>query len=174
MCGQSSPHLLGKYNKQTKVLAGIRRDIESKKADYKAALAKAISDRQELLRDMKTLTGEQNVALAKMTKLRAAGDAAVTARNSFDLIKLNKAAKIVADEAIAKQTLSVAAFAPGTKIRDSQDLKDAKIHADESSVAIRPISDQIFTENKGLIALDKQIKQLLAELAGLNVGPQKQ
>jgi formylglycine-generating enzyme required for sulfatase activity len=44
--------------------------------DYKAALAKAISDRQDLLRDMKTLTGAQNVALAKMTKLRAAGDAA--------------------------------------------------------------------------------------------------
>jgi len=171
-CGHSSPHLLGKYNKQAKVLAGIQRDIDARKVDYKAALAKAVTDRQGLLADMQQLTGEQDAALVKLKKIRALADAAVTARNSFELIKLNKAAKVIADEAITKQAASAATFAPGTVIRDAQDLKDAKIHADESSVAIRPISDKIFTENKGLIALDKQIKQLMTEIAGLKVGKQ--
>lgn len=170
VCAASSPHLLGKFNKQVKIVASIAADVAARKTTYKAALAKAAKDRTELLKDMTTLSALQAGSLAKLQAVHAAALAAVKAKNSFELIKLRKAAKSVADDAIDKQTASAATFAPGTTIRDSLDLKAAKIHPDESLVAIKPLSDQIFTANKALLVIDKQVKQLADDIAAMKVG----
>ena len=170
VCGASSPALLGKFNKQTKLLASIGAEFDARKLAYKTALAKAAKDRQELLKDMTTLSALQTGSLAKLQTVHTAGAGAVTAKNSFELIKLKKAGKALADDAIDKQLASTGSFAPGTTIRESLDIKAAKIHPDESIVAIKPLSDQIFTVNKALLALDKQIKQVAADIAALKIG----
>ena len=111
----------------------------------------------------------KEVYASLLNTVHTAATATVTAKNSFELIKLKKAAKLLADDAADKQTASTDTFAPGTTIRDSLDLKAAKIHSDESLVAIKPLSDKIFTENKALLGLDKQIKQVAADVAALKI-----
>lgn len=169
VCGQSSAHLLGKFNKQSKLLASIEAAIDARKVAYLAALGKAAKDRTELLKDMTTLVALQTGSLTKLNTVHTAATAAVTAKNSFELTKFKKAAKLLGDDAADKHTASTGTFAPGTTIRDSLDLKAAKIHSDESLVAIKPLSDKIFTENKALLGLDKQIKQVAADVAALKI-----
>ncbi|MGL6111416.1 MAG: hypothetical protein ACRC2B_15095 [Rubrivivax sp.] len=169
VCGQSSAHLLGKYNKQTKVLVSIQNLLDTKKDAYKAALVKAVKDRQDLLGDMVTLTTTQTATLAKLQLFHTGATAAVTTKNGFALAKLKKESKTTADAAGDRHRTFTVTFAPGTTIRDSQDLKDAKIHADESVTAVMPLSNKIFSENKGLLVLDKQIKQVASDIEALKI-----
>ena len=168
VCGASSLPLLGKYNKQAHVIETLRAERAAHKVSYTAALAKAVKDRQELLRDMSTLEGLQRASLARLLVVKGvAVGVATTTKNAFELMKLKKACKAIVDDASDKHEAFTVTFAPGTTIRDSSDVKQARIHTTESLAVVQPLSDQIFTVNKSLLALVKQIRQMADEIQAL-------
>ena len=153
-----SHELLGKYNKQAKVLASIRSELVDAQTAYNVALDRAIDARKALLVEMQDCSRELDGTKGQLEALLDPDDVG------------DKGDEIIAE---AKDLLADAeksfqpphdAFAPSAPIRSSDDLRAAKIHNDDSTTRVVEHLTNLIQANKVNMALIKEVRELAVNI----------
>jgi hypothetical protein len=151
--------------KYKKLLGGLEKEIEHVKgleAQYEKAIDDAIDRRQKLITEFEEV---ETIATRAKAQLEAF---ATTIKAGTDMEKVKKTAEgaaMVYKGTVEKIDDATGHFAPGTVVRDSKDIKNAKIHADDSIRDITPVTNELFTVNKTVLALKQDIGTLTTTIA---------
>ena len=167
--GASDAHLTPKYNKLASGLAAFKTQMTQAHTAYETAIHNAAQARIQALPPFTHLTPTLTQAKQNLTALKTQGQGAVTSRNSFILNTVHRSAQIAADAAVQQYDQVSATYAPGTMLRDSTDVKTAKIHADDSNSDIAPHSIALMQASNANTALKRDIERLAGEIAALKV-----
>ena len=168
--GQSSPHLLSKYNKLAQGLAKEKTQITQQNTAYLHALQQAIHARDAVLPGMQQLTVLLTNAKQQLTQLKTRALQAQQARNSFTMNNVRRDVGLAWTAQMQQQYDRVAAtFSPDSAIRTSADVKAAGIASEDSQTLIRPSFDAINLQNKTNLQLKRDIEGLLAEIDGIKI-----
>lgn len=168
--GQSSPHLVGKYNKLSQGLAKERARVTQEQTTYLNAIQTAIQARQAVLPPMQQVTTVLTHAKQQLTQVKARALQAQQQRNSFLMNNIRRDAGLAWSQQMQQQYDQVAAtFSPTSPIRTSADTQAAHIALEDSQTEIRPSFDAINLQNKTNLQLKKDVEALIGEIAAIQI-----
>jgi hypothetical protein len=167
--GGSDIHLKPKYDKQAKILASIKAEVTQHQTTYNTAIQTAKTKRKNALPPFTNLTPVLTQTVQTLTNLKAQGLTAVQQKNSFILNRVMADSRIAAHGAVQQYDHVSATYAPGTELRDSTDVKAAKIHQEDSTSDIAPESIALMQASNANTALKRQIDTLASDIAALKV-----
>ncbi len=168
-CGASDVRLTPKYNTQAKILASMKTQVTNTQTAYNTAIRNAAQARILALPPFTQLTPVLTQAVQQLTTFKTQALAAQQARNSFALTKVLKDAKAAGDAALLQYNNVSATYAPGTMLRDSTDVKTAKIHTEDSTSDIAAHSIAIMQASNANTALKRNVDTLMADIAAVKI-----
>ena len=168
-CRTSDQSLNKKYNKLESGLNAFVTSTTSAQQAYEKAIDACAKARKDLLVEFKAAKPKLDSALAHATQLAKDAVQAKTEKNSFKLAgtlkkldPLEKAALKDFDDVADK-------FAPSTQMRNSLDVKAAKIHTVDSTAEIAPHFTALIDANKDLLTVKKQLETVIAAVRATKI-----
>ncbi len=157
--------LIGKYQKQLKVLAGLENTIKQNLKKYEDDLGVMVDEREKLLKEFGVVNGILTQTTSQLEAIKGKAQTAKSEGKDAELLKQKKAAAMLSKGGLDKyQELADGAYKPGTKIRGALDVKAAKVSTKDSDEIIRPWSDKSFTAFKELTELKRGIETLAKDI----------
>jgi hypothetical protein len=151
--------------KYAKLLPGIQKEIERVEGleqKYEKVIDDAIDLRQKLITQFEEV---ETVATRAKAQLEAFESTIKTSTDTEKIKKTAAGAAMVYKGTVAKIDEVHKHLLPGTVVRNTTDLKDAKIHTDDSSRDVAPVTSGLFTVDKSLLELKNEIGTLTTTIA---------
>jgi hypothetical protein len=159
---QEDTYLKGKYVKQLEVLEKSTEHVVGFEQQYEKAIDDAIDLRQKLITQFEEV---ETIATRAKAQLEAFESTIKTSTDKDKIIKTAEGAAMVYKGTVAKIDEAHKHLLPGTVVRDGTDIKNAKIHTDDSSRDVAPVTTNLFTVDKSLLELKKEIGTLTTTIA---------
>jgi hypothetical protein len=158
---KETPSLIGKYNKQISVLNGKKVEVANLSQQYENKIRACVALRQKAIGEIEEMDSIVTRTKAQMEGILKKVVEAKSQGNQAELTKQRSAAGVIIKGIAAKaQEIADKYLASGTVVKDSTDVKAAKMSTPDLEAVIMPLSNQLFQLNRANKLMVAEITKL--------------